>query len=113
MLDPIVVSKINFITSEEMEDYIELKNIPAAFRNDESKANGYIFRYLEQSEEEKEKLNKLRSDTEKEKSSMESFKSKVREFLEVTYSAAWDNEKRNRHIEELKQCYSGIVPFVR
>ena len=56
MLDPVVVSKINFITSEEMEDSIELKNIPAAFRNDESKANGYIFRYLEQSEEEKEKL---------------------------------------------------------
>ncbi|KAJ3383453.1 hypothetical protein HDU92_004206 [Lobulomyces angularis] len=129
-LDPVVASKIKFVSSKEICSYIDKSKLPGVILKhlktsgeeveEEELSKAFVYEYNEASEEEVEKLEKLRSDKEREDKVFDDFKKCGLDFYKVTEQWAKSEmedksltEKRELAIMKLRESYKELVPFVR
>ncbi|KAJ3216595.1 hypothetical protein HK099_005815 [Clydaea vesicula] len=131
-IDPVVASKIKFISSSELKDYVDVQfipklilesaniNYPNSFTEEEVK-KGYEFQYFGPTEKDLVELSKKRNETEKEKMIWKEFKKAALEFMELTnewsvYESKQDSKLSKDRLEQYKklnECYQNLVPFIK
>lgn len=120
-----VVQKIQFISLDQVPNYIPKENIPEILREEivngselELSGTGYKFEYQAPSEDEIQQLDAIRLDSMKENDAWHDYKDAAMVFLDTTLKWAYVEEdgveaERTDRVEKLYSAYKRLAPYVR
>ncbi|KAI8822035.1 phosphatidylinositol transfer protein CSR1 [Fimicolochytrium jonesii] len=111
-IDPVVVSKIQFVKMDELPDFIDSAKLPQALGGD-----AVDYEYIPASEEDEKEFKRLRADTEGQEKAWKGFRGAYAAFEDATRLwAGGDTAKvgeRKKAEKELRAAYDTLSPYIR
>jgi hypothetical protein len=117
-LDPVVASKIKFISSSALVSHIDKEHIPKCLSDDD---DAYEFAYIAPTDADVAEMEAIRAKTDLCEEHMKSFKIATAAFFEA--NSAWAeieeqdacsaHKEREAAIKSVQEAYKSLIPFIR